>query len=264
MDVLDLCRQENVEAVLPEQEVEKYSLEDVSNLAQVVADLGDEQVDFCIAIGGDGTILRAFSRFRDMQTPILGINYGNVGFLSAIDPEGVTEALRLCLRGDYELLQLSLLELVNGAERYLSLNDVVIHKPDGGSVIRLAYQVGELELDEFNCDGMVISTPAGSTAYNLSIGGPLVSLALDAAIVTAIAPHTLSARSLVLAPGQLLTVWNRSPGSPAAIYLDGRHCCDMGPGKAVTVTLAEEKAKLVQLPGADIFLKLRDKFIRPG
>ncbi len=250
--------------LLPEREVEKYSLGDMGGAVQVVGDMADAEVDFCIAIGGDGTILRAFSRFRGMQTPILGINFGNVGFLSAIEPDGIGEILRGMLRGEYELLELSLLELKHGRERSLAINDVVIHKPDGGSVVRLSYQVGEVELDSVICDGMVISTPAGSTAYNLSNGGPLLSLDLDACVVTAIAPHTLCARPLVLAPGRRLTVWNRSLGSPAAIYIDGRHSADMEPGSSVEVALAAEKARLVQQPGADMFRKLRDKFIRSG
>ncbi len=261
--MLELCAREQVEAVVPREEVEKHSL-DVPAGTRVLPHVRDAEVDFCIAIGGDGTILRAFNRFPGMQTPVLGINFGNVGFLAAIGRERIAETLAPFLRGEYRLVELGLLAMEHAGERRLAVNDVVVHKPDGGSVVRLAYRVDDTGMDSFNCDGMVVATPAGSTAYNLSNGGPLLSLALDSLVLTAIAPHTLSARPLVLSPAEKVTIENRSLGAPAALYLDGRHAGDLEPGGAVTVQLAAEKARLVQSPDADFLRNLRDKFIRAG
>lgn len=258
--VLELCRDEHVEAVVPERELEKYSL-DATGLAEIVHDLIDEKVDFCIAIGGDGTILRAFNHFRGMQTPVLGINFGQVGFLSAIDPHEIGSRLAPFFRGDYELHELSLLEMHYQHGKQLAVNDVVLNKPEGGSAIKLGYQVGDVEMDSFNCDGMVAATPAGSTAYNLSTGGPLISPGLDALVLTAIAPHTLRSRAMVLCPGENAVIGNLSAGAAVDIFLDGRHVGDLAPGASIRVSLASEKARLLQAPGASFYRTLRDKFI---
>ena len=144
--------------------MEKYDLEDGGSAAIVVDDLGDEQVDFCIAIGGDGTILRAFSRFEELQTPVLGINFGRVGFLSAIGPSNITTELAPFLRGEYETQELNLLMMEAAGSRALAINDVAVQKSDGGSVVRLGYLADGVEMDTFNVDGRVVATPAGSTA----------------------------------------------------------------------------------------------------
>ncbi|GBE57362.1 putative inorganic polyphosphate/ATP-NAD kinase [bacterium BMS3Abin01] len=248
--------------MIPRYEMEKYDLEDGGSAATVTEDLGDEQVDFCIAIGGDGTILRAFNRFQGLQTPVLGINFGKVGFLSAIEPGDITRDLAPFLRDQYEAQELNLLVLDAAGSRSLAINDVAVQKSDGGSVVRLGYQVDGVEMDTINCDGLVVATPAGSTAYNLSCGGPMVSLNLEALILTAIAPHTLRSRSLVLAPKEKLVIHNHSLGSAAAIYLDGRHAGDLGPGGDISVSLAAEKARLIQPPEANFFRTMRSKFIR--
>jgi NAD+ kinase len=259
-EVLELCRSQGVEAVVTVQEATKHSLE--PGAATISEEVPSEGVDFCIAIGGDGTILRAFNLFPLMQTPVLGINYGNVGFLSAIGPRDISRSLRPFLAGEYQLIEMSLLEMQHTGKRHLAVNDVVVHKAEGGSVVQLAYRIGGVELDGFNCDGMVAATPAGSTAYNLSNGGPIVSMQLDACVLTAISPHSLCWRPLVLAPGEELSIQNGSLGAMASLYLDGRHEGDLRPGGVINVSLAREKARLVQSPDADFYRTLSEKFIR--
>ncbi|MHB8792403.1 MAG: NAD(+)/NADH kinase [Thermoleophilia bacterium] len=249
--------------ILPQREVEKYSLEDLDGLATVAPQLDGVQVDLCVALGGDGTILRAFNRFSDMGTPVLGVNFGRVGFLSAIGPEAIPDGLRSLLEGGHEILDLSLIAMENGDQRELAINDIVVHKPDGGSVIRLAYAIGGIDFEPLSCDGMVLSTPAGSTAYNLSNGGPLVSLALDAMVLTAIAPHTLQFRNLVFGSHESLTIRNDTIGVYAAVYVDGRNGGLLEPGASLRLSMAPQKAHLVQPPGADFYRTLRDRFIQP-
>ncbi|MBE0428355.1 MAG: NAD(+)/NADH kinase [Thermoleophilia bacterium] len=262
MEVLNLSREMGIEVVLPESEVAKFPQAGRDGLASVVPDLEGTDVEMCLALGGDGTILRAFNRFRDMKMPILGVNFGRIGFLSGINPEEIPTILRRIMEGHYEKVDLSLLEFSHAGHRHLAINDVVVHKPAGGSVVNLGYGVDGVEMDTLRCDGIVISTPAGSTAYNLSTGGPLVSLGLDAFILTAIAPHTLRVRALVLGPGESVTITNRSIGSQADIYVDGREESGLEPEGSITVVLAEDKARLVQVTGADFFKKLRDRFIK--
>ncbi|MBI5870654.1 MAG: NAD(+)/NADH kinase [Actinobacteria bacterium] len=263
MQVLELCSELSIEVILPEREVEKYSLEDAGSLATVVPKLDGSQVDLCVALGGDGTILRAFNRFAGMGTPVLGVNFGRVGFLSAIGPEAIPEGLRVLLEGSHEILDLSLIAMENGGLRELAINDIVVHKPDGGSVIRLAYGIGGIEFAPLSCDGMVFSTPAGSTAYNLSNGGPLVSLSLDAMVLTAIAPHTLQFRAMVFGPRESLSIRNDTIGVSAAVYVDGRNGGLLEPGASLRLSMAPQKAHLVQPPGADFYRTLRDRFIQP-
>ncbi|MDO8735617.1 MAG: NAD(+)/NADH kinase [Thermoleophilia bacterium] len=263
MQVLQLCRELSIEVILPQREVEKNSLEDAGSLATVVPDLMDMQVDLCVALGGDGTILRAFSRFADVGTPVLGINFGRVGFLSAIGPDAIPDGLRALLQGGHDILDLSLIEMKNGDERALAVNDIVVHKPDGGSVVRLAYSTNGIDFSPLSCDGMVLATPAGSTAYNLSNGGPLVSLSLNAMVLTAIAPHTLQFRALVLGPEESLSIRNETLGTAAAIYVDGRSAGFLESGASLNLSMASQKAHLVQPPGADFYRTLRDRFIQP-
>jgi NAD+ kinase len=207
--------------------------------------------------------MRAFNHFRHLQTPVFGVNYGRVGFLTAVEPDAIDSAITAVLRGDYVVFQLSLIELKLHGEDYLALNDVVVYKHDGGSTIMLGYDIGEVTIDSISCDGMVVSTATGSTAYNLATGGPLMSLKLDAMSVTAIAPHTLCARPMVTAPGDDVAIRNDSISTVAKVYVDGRECGELPPGMQVVTRLSTRKAQLAQLPGADFYRKLRDKFIVP-
>ncbi len=263
MQVLDLCRELSIEAVIPEREAEKHSLGEAAALATVVTNLEDVAVDLCVALGGDGTILRAFNRFPGMQTPVLGVNFGRVGFLSAVDPDEIGTRLRSVLEGGYDILDLSLIQMENNGESALAFNDVVVHKPDGGSVVHLAYGTSGVQFDALSCDGLVLATPAGSTAYNLSNGGPLLSLELNALVLTAIAPHTLQFRALVMGEREKLTIRNETIGSAATIYVDGRAAGNLGIGGTLTLSIAPRKAHLVQPPGADFYRTLRDRFIQP-
>jgi len=263
VQVLELCRELSVTAVIPEREAEKHALGQAAELAVVTPELSGEDVDFCVALGGDGTILRAFNRFPGLQTPVLGINFGRVGFLSAIRPDEINTRLRSILEGGYDVIDLSMIEMDHEGASSLALNDIVIHKPDGGSVVRLAYGTGEVEFGSLSCDGLVLATPAGSTAYNLSNGGPLVSLALEALVLTAIAPHTLGFRALVLGREEGVFIRNETIGSAAAIYVDGRATGSLAPGDSINLRMSGLKAHLVQPPEADFYRTLRDRFIQP-
>jgi NAD+ kinase len=266
LQVLELCRELAIEVVIPQREVEKHTLEDSGEMADVMPLLADTEVDLCLALGGDGTILRAFNRFPGMQTPVMGVNFGRVGFLSAIQPEELPGRLKTILGGDYETLDLGLIEMKRGPDGagVLAVNDVVVHKPDGGSVVRLAYTVSGVEFEALSCDGLVLSTPAGSTAYNLSNGGPLMSLSLETMALTAIAPHSLQFRAMVIGPGERVEIRNETPGAAATIYVDGRDGGALEPEERIELSLAPRKAHLVKPPGADFYRTLRDRFIQPS
>lgn len=198
-----------------------------------------------------------------MQMPVLGINYGRIGFLATLGPEAIPEKLETVLKGKYEFLDLSLIHLEHGGERQLAVNDIVMQKPDGASVVNLGYSVNGVEMDSFQCDGLVVSTPAGSTAYNLSNGGPLASLGLNLMILTAIAPHTLRHRALLVGSGENLSIENLSLGVPVSLLVDGRNIGSVSPGESLSLSLADTKAHLVRTPEADFFRSISNKFIKP-
>lgn len=262
--ILKLCRELSIEAVLPRREIEKHGLDAKKDSFTVVSDLDGIDIDLCVALGGDGTILRAFNRFPGMQTPVMGVNFGRVGFLSALQPEELPDRMKTILAGDFDTLKLSLIEMRQDEHTRLALNDVVVHKPDGGSVVRLAYSVSGVEFEALSCDGLVLSTPAGSTAYNLSNGGPIMSLSLETMALTAIAPHSLQFRALVIGEGDQLEIQNQTAGSDVTIYIDGRNGGVLAPDASIKLSLSSQKAYLVQPPGADFYRTLRDRFIQPS
>lgn len=215
----------------------------------------------CIALGGDGTILRAFNRLRDRKTPVLGINFGTIGFLAALGPSAIPEKLEAVLAGDYTVMELCMLDLELEDGRFQAVNDVVFQKAEGTSVAHLGYEINGIEMDSYKCDGLVASTPAGSTAYNLSNGGPLASLELDVMILTAIAPHCLRSRAMILGGGEKLTVNNRS-GEADTAYVDGQKIGILDSAAKAMVSISKQKARLVRTAETDFYGALREKFIK--
>ncbi len=144
----------------------------------------------------------------------------------------------------------------------LAVNDISFHRRQDGRVAELAYSVAGEELGEVRCDGLVVSTPAGSTGYNLANGGPVLAWGVEGFVVSFIAPHTLTARSLVVAPGDPLEVTNRSGHEEVDMTTDGRAAGALAPEATVPIRFEEGRSLLAQTPGATFYHRLRDKFGR--
>jgi NAD+ kinase len=228
------------------------------------APLSDD-VELCVALGGDGTILRALRRYAGTSVPVFAVNYGEVGFLATVDPDeddfDLTEAFERALAGDFEVLTLPALALETPDGPQAAINDLSIHRRAGERVAQLAYAIDGEEAGSVRCDGLVLATPAGSTGYNLANGGPVLAWGVEGFVVSFIAPHSLTARALVVAPGDLLSVHNRSQGE-VDISLDGRPAGTLGPGEAITASFLREAADLAQVPGSSFYRRLRQKFGR--
>ena len=228
------------------------------------APLSDD-VELCVALGGDGTILRALRRYAGTSVPVFAVNYGEVGFLATVDPDeddfDMTEAFERALSGDFEVLTLPALALETPDGPQAAINDLSIHRRAGERVAQLAYAIDGEEAGSVRCDGLVLATPAGSTGYNLANGGPVLAWGVEGFVVSFIAPHSLTARALVVAPGDLLSVHNRSQGE-VDISLDGRPAGTLGPGDAITASFLREAADLAQVPGSSFYRRLRQKFGR--
>ncbi|MEA2251959.1 MAG: kinase [Solirubrobacteraceae bacterium] len=243
------------------EETRKFELEPRDGLV-LDAPLTDD-VELCVVLGGDGTILRALRRYAGTSVPVFAVNYGEVGFLATVDPEDddLSEAFERALAGDFEILTLPALALETPDGPQAAINDLSIHRRAGERVAQLAYAIDGEEVGSVRCDGLVLATPAGSTGYNLANGGPVLAWGVEGFVVSFIAPHSLTARALVVAPGDLLSVHNRSHGE-VDISLDGRPAGTLDPGDAISASFLREAADLAQVPGSSFYRRLREKFGR--
>ncbi|WP_205698044.1 NAD(+)/NADH kinase [Conexibacter sp. SYSU D00693] len=258
----DLCRaavRSQVRLRFDEEEAAKHDLSAYEGFE--VGPMRDD-VDLCLVLGGDGTILRALRRYAGTGVPVFGVNFGEVGFLATIDPDGVQEDLERALEGDFEVLTLPALAVETGDGRELAaINDISLHRRVGERVAQLAYGVGDEEVGSVRCDGLVVSTPAGSTGYNLANGGPVMAWGVEGYAVSFIAPHSLTARALVVAPDDELTIFNRGR-EEVDVTVDGRPAGTIGPDGSITVRFVREAADLAQVPGSSFYRRLRQKFGR--
>jgi NAD+ kinase len=224
-----------------------------------------DDVELCVVLGGDGTILRALRRYAGTSVPVFAVNYGEIGFLATIDPDeggdNLAAALERAVTGDFEVLTLPALALETPDGPHAAINDLSIHRRQGTRVARLSYAVAGEEIGSVRCDGIVLATPAGSTGYNLANGGPVMAWGVEGFAVSFISPHSLTARSIVVAPDDLLSVHNRSR-DPVDISLDGQPTGSIPPGEAITASFLREAADLAQVPGSSFYRRLRDKFGR--
>jgi NAD+ kinase len=218
--------------------------------------------DLCIALGGDGTILHGLREYAGTGVPVFGINYGEVGFLATIDPDGIREGIEHALCGEFDVLTLPGIEVSTGDQTWLAMNDVSFHRKQGLRVADLAFDVAEEEVGRVRCDGLVIATPAGSTGYNLANGGPVMAWGVEGLAVSFIAPHSLTARALVVAPQDAISVRSRSQEEPVDVSVDGRPMCELAPGGRVSARFKDGVGALAQTPGASFYHRLREKFGR--
>jgi NAD+ kinase len=215
----------------------------------------------CVTLGGDGTILRGLRSYCWTDVPVFAVNFGEVGFLSTVEPEALPGAFELALRHDFDRLKLPAIELEAPGGRRIAINDVSVHRKVGERVAELAYAVGGEEVGSVRCDGLVVATPAGSTGYNLANGGPVMAWGVEGMVVSFIAPHSLSARALVIAPGDVLTLHNCSQGA-LDVSVDGRPAAEIAPGEAIDARFVDDVATLAQAHGSSFYRRLREKFGR--
>jgi NAD+ kinase len=219
-------------------------------------------VDICFAIGGDGTILSALRTYAGTEVPVFAVNFGQIGFLATIDREEVEAGLHRAFAGDFEVLALPGIEVSGDGTRWLAINDASMHRQPGKRVADLMYSVGRDEVGRVRCDGLVVATPAGSTGYNLANGGPVMAWGVEGYVVSFIAPHSLTARALVVAPHDTLSVNNCSLEEPVDVTVDGRPACLLPAGELIQVRFVQRQSNLAQLPGTSFYRRLRDKFGR--
>ena len=228
-----------------------------------LVEAGDDAVldaDIALVLGGDGTMLRTLGRFLGTGIPVAGVNFGEVGFLTSIPRNQMEDGLRRLFRGEYDVLDLPTLEAASGEERARAVNDVVAASSTLGRMVHLAWSVGGEDLGELPCDGVICATPSGSTAYNLSNGGPVLVWGLEALALTFIAPHSLHARPLVVPRGKDVVVENRTPNVVVTALADGLPFAELRQGDSITVRVAEERSLLATLAERTFFRRYRETF----
>jgi NAD+ kinase len=226
-----------------------------------------DEIDALVTLGGDGTLLRGARMVAAHHTPVLGVNLGHLGFLTSVAPAELGDALVRLFTGDYWLDVRFTLEarvLPNGGsggDAYIALNDAVLHKGGFARVVRLAMFVGEEELEvaRYSADGIVISTPTGSTAYSLSAAGPVVVPSVDCILATPICPHTLVLRPLVVPASTIITIEAVSASENLMLTVDGQDGEALRPGDRLVVRRGEPTVPLVRFADQNFFATLRRK-----
>lgn len=249
-----------IELVATEAEAAKHG--EVGARLKQVEHLPDRP-ELCLALGGDGTILQALRRYADTDVPVFGINYGTIGFLAAVERDRLDEGLRRAFAGDFETLALPGLVVAQlEIELPVAVNDVTFIRKPHGRVAELSYRLGGREIGHVRCDGLVAATPVGSTGYNLANQGPILAWGVEGFVVSFIAPHTLTARPLVVAPSDVLHVSNERGREPVDIAFDGLPVAELPSGDELAIAFRDGAASLAQLSGASFYERMRAKFGR--
>jgi NAD+ kinase len=230
---------------------------------------GSGAVELAVSLGGDGTMLRTVQLASPLGVPVLGVNLGRMGYLTEVEPPGLESAFARFVAGEYTvaermMLAVRLEQAAAGGppperEELVALNEAIVEKVAPGHTIRVELSIATRPFLTYSADGLIVSTPTGSTAYNLSARGPIVSPSLRALVVTPISPHMLFDRSLVLDPGESVTL-RLLDGPEADLVLDGMSSLRMSPGDTVSCAAAREPARLVTFGTRDFHAILRAKF----
>jgi NAD+ kinase len=223
-------------------------------------------LDLAVSLGGDGSMLRAVQLVAPAGVAILGVNLGQLGYLTEIEPAGLHDALTRVLDGRYDVEERMLLDVVveraeggGTSPPMLALNDAVIGKTPTGHTVRVEVEIDGEPFTPYAADGVIVATPTGSTAYNLSARGPIVAPTHHALLLTPVSPHMLFDRSLVLEPTTRLRLRVGRP-RPATLAVDGRVLDDLQPGDTVVCTASDHRARLVTFGPRDFHQILKAKF----
>ena len=219
--------------------------------------------DMIICIGGDGTIIDGAHCSAAYGLPVLGINAGRLGFLAQVEPEGIAAAFDRILAGDYSIEQRFGISLFDGEETMVpfALNDIVFTKPVMTNIIDLEIDCDNRRMNEYSADGLILSTPTGSTAYSLSAGGPVIDPGLSTISIVPICPHSVSVRPIVVSAGRSVSIRCRQS---MCVVVDGRERLELMPQTAVTVRRSENAARFVSFGEHEFFEILSHKLLQRG
>ncbi|MFD5225925.1 NAD kinase [Microbacterium sp. NPDC058342] len=270
--VIDALHGAGATPVLPAPDREELAAVDArfAALSLLGTDVAAKDLELAIVLGGDGTILRAAELVRGSSAPVLGINMGHVGFLAEIDRDDMDAAVRRVIDRDYDVEERLALSVrvkdTTGAVVYdtWALNEATVEKASRERMIEVVLEIDGRPLSSFGCDGMVISTPTGSTAYNFSAGGPVIWPSVEAIAVVPLSAHALFAKPLVVGPEASVAIemLERTDGT-GILWCDGRRSHELPPGARVVVRRSEDPVRLARLHPTAFTNRLVRKFRLP-
>ncbi|MDQ1493263.1 MAG: kinase [Actinomycetota bacterium] len=249
-----------VEVRIPSPDAEAIGLPDLAYDRKTFA----AGLEFAVSLGGDGTMLRTVELVAPEGVPVLGVNLGQLGFLTEVEPAQLEEALQRALAGECQISERMVLAVVVDSDgpaggKWLALNEAVLDKCSSGHLVRLAVSINGKFFTTYAADGLIVATPTGSTAYNFSAQGPIVSPSHRCLILTPVSPHMLFQRSLVLGPEEELE-FEVTSQMPVGLVLDGREVGRLSPGDSVTCTQGPRPARLMTFHPRDFHQVLKAKF----
>ncbi len=253
---VEVAREAGWRLVATRDELDKHGA--AAEGLEVVEETG--RPDICLVLGGDGSILHALRRFAFTGVPVFGVNFGTVGFLAAVDRGEAAAGIRRALEGEIETIELPALEVTIDGAKEIGLNDVTLARRPEDRIAELTYRIAGEEVGHVRCDGLVAATPAGSTGYNLANQGPILAWGVKGYVVSYISPHSLTARALVVAPGDVLYVGNAPGREPVEVAVDGVQFAELAAGAALEVRFVDSVGRLAQLPGSSFYQRIREKF----
>jgi len=225
------------------------------------------KADCIIVLGGDGTIIHTARRFSLYNLPFLGVNIGNLGFLAEVEASDLEDTFEQLIKGNYKIEQRMMLDTyINDQSIGLALNDIVISRTSISRMLGYTLYVNDDLVDNYNADGVIVATPTGSTAYNLSAGGPLLVPYNDVMVVTPICSHSLTARSIVLSGDDKVTITlenNRDTWDEAlTLTIDGQEAVSIDQETKITIYKSKQYTNLIKIMGNDFYSLLRQKLNR--
>ncbi|MBA2727453.1 MAG: NAD(+)/NADH kinase [Parachlamydiaceae bacterium] len=228
--------------------------------AHPLSETDPSSIDFIISLGGDGTILRVFHAHHGISAPIMPINLGGLGFMADITTKEIESSLENLFNGRYHIQNRIMMEgSLGSGTKLLAVNEFVFHRGHVPSLIELVVTIDGVYINTFSADGIIISTPTGSTAYSLAAGGPILTPELEALVLTPICPHTLSNRPIVLMPKDRIEVTYISSYGDIELINDGYSHSNMSKGETFTLRRSNEFFKLVVHPPHNYYQTLRNK-----
>lgn len=256
--IRDFFKPHNIEVVAEDAKAEEIGCPKLSSI-------DPKDIQFMITMGGDGTILRLSSQYSHLDAPIVGINLGHLGFMADIPISDIFPSLQNLIDGKYEVEERMMIETVTPDNKEVhAVNDIVIHRSLNHSLVALSVHVDGVYLNTFEADGIIISTPNGSTAYSLSAGGPILCPPLEAFAITPICPHTISNRPIILGAEQKIEIQYISDYDPVEVRADGLDNFELKTGEALSFKKSSRRFKLVNLLRQDYFSTLRTKLAWSG
>ncbi|MCL4449533.1 MAG: NAD(+)/NADH kinase [Actinobacteria bacterium] len=223
-------------------------------------------LDLLVSLGGDGTMLQAVHLGVDLNVPVLGVNLGRLGYLTEIEPSGLKDALSRFFKGDYRLEQRMVLSVTNkshkpghNSSKLIALNEVVLEKSLPGHTVRIKVKINNKSFMDYVADGLIVCTPTGSTAYNFSARGPVISPKLKVLVLTTVAPHNMFDRSLVLEPADHIEL-EVAGASSASWAVDGRSMGELLREESLLITSSDTPIQLVAFEERDFQMVLKSKF----